>query len=272
MSLLIVHVAADEADAASDWLWSLGATAIEERPDTGELIAGFSDADQALAVRSVIEERWPTRFEEPPEESAWRDVWLAHLEPVTIGHLVVHPPWREPDPDADQMTLSIDPGRAFGSGHHASTQLAILALIDILGTESSGGSTLLDVGCGTGVLSVVGAALGSRSVLGIDLDLDVAELARSNAVANGYDEPEVRFSTESVDQLDASFDVAVANMTWGTVAPLLPAIHERCDHRLVLSGLLRPQVDVVSEVLTSAPLQTWTSGDWIAGAWAAPAP
>lgn len=269
MSLLIVHVPDTDVEAASDWLWSLGAVAIEERSSSSELVAGFADADQALAVRSVIGERWPTRFEEPPDEAEWRDVWLHHLEPVSVGPLVIHPPWREPRPELDQTALSIDPGRAFGSGHHESTQLAIRALVEIV--DATPGASVLDVGCGTGVLSVVAAARGASSVLGVDLDLDIAELARTNAEANGFEPPDVRFSDDDVADIDTTFDVVVANMTLGTVTPLLAAIHDRVDHRLILSGLLLEQVDMVAEMLTSTPLATWTDGAWIAAAWHAPA-
>lgn len=261
MALLVVHISDGESDLACDWLWSLGATAIEDRSERGELIAGFDDAEEALAVRSLIGERWPTRFEEPPDESEWRDVWLRHLEPVVVGRLIIHPPWRVPDEVAEnQIPVSVDPGQAFGSGHHESTQLAIVALGELI----QPGDSVLDVGCGTGVLSLAAAAFGARSVLGIDLDLDIVELARSNAEANGLSEDVVQFSTRDVAALTESFDVVIANMTLGTVMPLLDAMSGSTDRDLVLSGLLADQIARLDEVLRAAPQRRWASSEWTA--------
>jgi len=262
MSLLVVRVEESDIDLASDWLWTLGATAIEER--SGELIAGFPDADQALAVRSVIEERWPTRFELPPDEAEWRDVWLKHLQPVSVGPLVIHPPWITPARDA-VLPISIDPGRAFGSGHHESTQLAILALQEVL--EEVPNPTVLDVGCGTGVLAVAASALGARRVLGIDVDLDITELARTNAEANGQEPPAVQFSTEDIADVEKRYDIVVANMTIGTVSPLLADIASTARGPLILSGLLHDHLPRVNATFGRNPVHTWANGAWVAARW-----
>jgi len=262
MSLLVVRIEQSDADLASDWLWTLGANAIEER--NGELIAGFPDADQALAVRSVIEERWPTRFEVPPDESEWRDVWLQHLQPVTVGSLVIHPPWITPTP-GDSQPISIDPGRAFGSGHHESTQLAILALHEVL--QEVPNPSVLDVGCGTGVLAVAASALGARRVLGIDVDLDITELARTNAEANGQEPPAVLFTTEDIADVERRFDIVVANMTIGTVSPLLDDIATTARGPLILSGLLHEHLPRVNDVFGRNPEHTWADGAWVAARW-----
>lgn len=261
MSLLVLRVTdAADAEAASDWLWSLGALAIEERSDGPIwLIAGFSSAEAALAVRDVVGERWPTRCETAPDEAEWRDTWLAHLRPVVVDQFVIHPPWRPVDaPAAGQRTISIDPGRAFGSGHHPTTQLAI----QLIGQDEPANRRVLDVGCGSGVLSIIAAALGAESVVGLDLNLDIAELARTNAEANGFDESRIRFADEPVASLaartsdhDDPWDVVVANMTRGNLEPLLPDLVSLAGRSLILSGLLYAQAEpLIASVASSANL------------------
>lgn len=260
MSLLVVRVPAAEVEAASDWLWSVGCTAVEERAggdaDRVELTAGFPDADLALAARSLLGERWPTRFEEPPDESLWRDVWLQHLTAIEVDGFCIHPPWREAF-ETRRGPLSIDPGQAFGSGHHPTTQLAIRAL----GAMVEPGDSVLDVGCGTGILAITAAALGATDVVGIDLEPGVVELARSNAEANGQT---IEFATTPLAAIDRSFDIVVMNVTIGTQRLLIADADDCWGRALVLTGLLADQGDELVDVsagdkATSDEVDGWRS-------------
>ncbi|HAY67014.1 MAG TPA: hypothetical protein DCY82_01840, partial [Acidimicrobiaceae bacterium] len=87
MGLLVVRIEDVDLDACSDWLWQLGATAIEERPDGDRLalFVGFPDDGLALAARSILNERWPCRFESTGDESAWRDEWMKWIEPIHVA-------------------------------------------------------------------------------------------------------------------------------------------------------------------------------------------
>ena len=110
-------------------------------------------------------------------EQGWADGWRAFHHGVRVGRCWVGPPWEEPPPDA--LAVVIDPGRAFGTGAHATTRLALELLQDVEPTS------LLDVGCGSGVLSVAAAKLGFAPVTAVDIDDVALETTRANAAANG---------------------------------------------------------------------------------------
>lgn len=239
MSVLVVRVGAEEVESASDWLFQLGARAIEERIDGDEpsLIAGFTSDDAALAARSVLQERWPCRLEDTGDEREWRDEWLRYLEPIDVGGLLVHAPWHDVA-DRAGPRISIDPGRAFGSGHHPTTQLAIEALQAVVESDD----LVLDAGCGTGILSIAAARLGSGHVTGVDLDHDILAVAEANIAANGV-EDQITLSEVSLVDLTQRFDITVANIVIGDLRPLLPTLVDRTERALIVSGFLDDQLE-----------------------------
>lgn len=272
----MLAVSSGDVELAADRLWGLGAIAIEERArvadDTASsqsgaegpitLIAGFADDDAALAARSVMSERWPCRFELPPDEAEWRDVWLQHLHPVEVGPLTIHPPWHPSEAAASPtstVAISIDPGRAFGSGHHPSTQLAIVAMHQVLAP----GDAVLDVGCGTGVLAIAALALGAGSALGIDLDHDIIEVARANGDANDLGE-HLELATTPIEAVDPGFGLVVANITSRSLAPLIPDIIRTADSSIVVSGLLIDQQSYLENEFSWLAAQQWNDGEWAA--------
>ena len=110
-------------------------------------------------------------------EEGWEDRWRAFHRPVRVGPLWVGPPWEQPDGDA--IAVVIDPGRAFGTGAHATTRLCLELLVDVPR------GSLLDAGCGSGVVSIAAAKLGFEPVYAVDLDPQAVEATMRNAAANG---------------------------------------------------------------------------------------
>jgi ribosomal protein L11 methyltransferase len=155
----------------------------------------------------------------------WRDRWKAFHRPVRVGPLWIGPPWEDLPPDATAVV--IEPGRAFGTGAHPTTQLCVELLLEL-----ERGS-IVDLGCGSGVLSIAAAKLGYAPVLALDSDEHAVEATRANARANGV-ELEAQVADVVAGELPRT-DVALANITRPTLEQLAPRLG---SHLLVASGYL----------------------------------
>ena len=193
-----------------------------------EVELGDGSIELAAYAPPEAEERFWSAFgpgQARDVEEGWEDGWRRFHRPVRVGPLWIGPPWLEPD--AGTLPVVIDPGRAFGTGAHATTRLCLELLL-----ERARGS-LLDLGCGSGVLALAAVRLGFAPVVAVDTDEVAVAVARENAAAN-----RVEVEIERVDVLSDSLpetDGAVANIALGSVEMLAP----RCPGRwLVTSGYL----------------------------------
>lgn len=180
---------------------------------------GFEEGEGELAVYTDAagEERLRAAFADVstrPVEPGWEERWREFHRPVWIGPLWVGPPWEKPP--ADVVAVVVDPGRAFGTGSHPTTRLCLELLL-----EFEPGS-LLDVGCGSGVLSVAAAKLGFGPVIAIDRDSAAVEAARRNAAAN-----DVTIEVRRGDVLEAELppsDLVLANIDLASVEAVAPRL------------------------------------------------
>ena len=244
-------------ELAVDALWSLGAIAVAL--DDAGLVAGFDNEEDERAALAVLA-RWPVvRL---ADDDRWDDAWRRSLTPVTIGPLTVRPAW-ERGPG-----ITIEPGRAFGSGSHATTRLAIEALLDVV----VAGDAVLDVGTGTGVLALAAAQLGARRVLAIDISDEAITVATANVAANRRVDV-IAVSQQPLGDVEGAFDVVVANLG-GVLTPvaLAPDL-ARCTRRtLIVSGLLDENQGGLSCALVDDALRPhglepgtrWSSDGWSA--------
>ena len=245
-----VDVAADESDEAGALLFELGAQGVEQR-DATTLVRGAAGKvtlvgsfEGEAAARSAIAElpsAWSPRLEQVVGD-AWRDEWKKHFEPFGIcSGVVVRPPWRAYAAAPGERVIELEPGRAFGTGLHETTRLVAEILADR--GPSLRGTRVLDVGCGSGILSLVALALGAEAVRAVDVDPDAVAVTRENAERNGLT-MRVVADDVPVGALDDRYGTVLANIEAKTLVELAPDLAPRVapGGQLVLSGILAPAV------------------------------
>jgi ribosomal protein L11 methyltransferase len=249
-----VTVPAGEAELAADVLWGAGASAIEERPPLAAggavvLVAGPAAGADAESMLAAAADRWPAELITLDLDAAL-DAWRAHARAVRVGRLVVRPPWVDEPAAGDPGVLEVvvDPGRAFGSGAHVSTRLALAALVDLV----RGGERVLDVGCGSGVLAIAAVRLGASGAIGVDVDPAAVAAAKANARRNGVAGRVTVVEGDAAGgvALAGPYDLVVANMLAPELRAVAPAVAAGLAPGgvAVLSGLL---VEQRSDVLAA---------------------
>jgi len=173
------------------------------------------------------------------DDEDWVRRTQAQFEPMRIvDGLWIVPSWCVP-PEPSAMNIAIDPGLAFGTGSHPTTRLMLRWLVGHL----KEGESLLDYGCGSGILAIAGARLGARNVIGVDIDPQAILTASENAAKNGV---VVRFMTPDATPGQPS-DIVVANILANPLIVLAPLIMTRCADRLALSGILEDQIEEIQD-------------------------
>ena len=203
------------------------------------LLDAGTDVDELLEACARVAglDGVPAYALEKVEEQNWVQLTQSQFEPIRVsGRLWIVPSWHTaPDPDA--IVLVLDPGMAFGTGSHPTTRLCL----EWLERTVTPGVSVLDYGCGSGILAIAAARLGATDVLGVDIDPQAVTAARNNAERNGVD---VRFD-DSAAEIRGQFDLVVANILSNPLKALAPAIcsHVRPGGRLALSGILAAQAE-----------------------------
>lgn len=210
-----------------------------ERSRVVALLDTASDADELVAACAAIAglDEVPTFTQEEIAEQNWVQLTQSQFDPIRVSErLWIVPSWHEaPDPEA--VVLVLDPGMAFGTGSHPTTRLCL----EWLERSVTPGTSILDYGCGSGILAIAAAKLGADNVLGVDIDQQAVSAAISNAERNGV---LARFD-DSTKEIKGQFDIVVANILSNPLKALAPAI---CSHvcpggQLALSGILAEQAD-----------------------------
>jgi len=256
-----VEVAPEDADVASSLLFDLGATGVEERDastllksTSGKvlLVASFEareDADEA--VRLLAEESPPlTAHVEEIVGDAWRDAYKEFFKPFLLTKTItIKPPWCEVEGPHDKV-LELEPGRAFGTGLHASTALVAKVVEDA--SADLAGKELLDAGTGSGILALVALLSGASRVVAFDVDADVIPLVLENAERNGLRAKLEAFAGTISDVKD-EFPWVLANIEARVLDPLADEIVAKLAPKghLVLSGILAVEETRMIERYTS---------------------
>lgn len=251
----------DEVDPASLAVVPVivkGYLALDDRADEARLAV-----DAALGHLNVI---WPIGELATKEvhEQDWAEAWKAHFHTHRVGHrFVIRPPWQPFSPAPNDVVIDLDPGMAFGTGLHPTTQMCLRAVE----REVWAGARVLDVGTGSGILSIAAAKLGAR-VVALDTDPVAVRVATENVTVNDV-APFVQVDAGSLPRAFAEpFDLIVANIIARVIgdmaAHFAPALTP--DGILITSGIIDTRADEVAERLRSAGwrhLECLRQGDWV---------
>jgi len=249
----------------------------EEETSTGlRCRVFFETPDKAALVAKQARERWaqsePEISEQEPEN--WALAWKDFFVPVACGErFEVLPPWLK-DSGSPQLTpIVIEPKMAFGTGHHATTSLCLAALSDLFGNAASSKGCFLDLGTGSGILSIALAMLGHHGK-GLDIDPEAIACARENAEANKVAAP-IDFAVGSLELLEEKeqFDIVVANILSGPLIEMAPRLRRavRSGGSLILSGILGEQAQSVINAYKACGLgepELRPEDEWVALVWA----
>jgi ribosomal protein L11 methyltransferase len=201
----------------------------------------------------------------PVDDAQWMDGWKAHYAPQRIGRLLIVPTWLDEPSSEGEVALRLDPGMAFGTGLHPTTRGCLTLLQDLAPMPSR----LLDVGCGSGVLSLAALRLGAERAVCLDTDPIAVEATRANAAANSLaDRVEVRLGTLPLQPPGAPFPLLLANLVATVLVDLAVPLsnHVQLGGTLLASGIIEPRVGEVTDALAAAGFVERSrqhDGEWI---------
>jgi len=257
----------ETSEKYSDWLSACGAQAVTfiDAQDTpiyeplpgdeviywhNTVVMGLFDAshdmDKTITyLKSIHPDKNEMAYKlEQLEDKDWEREWMDNFHPMKFGErLWICPSWCEvPDPEA--VNVMLDPGLAFGTGTHPTTALCLTWLdgLDLVG------KTVVDFGCGSGILSLAALKLGAKKVIGIDIDPQALQASKANAERNGVEDRLALFLPK--DQPIFKADVVVANILAGPLRELAPTIIEFVapNGHLALSGVLEEQANILQNI------------------------
>ena len=253
-----------KVEIASAQLFELGCCGVveEDISDRVRLTAYFETIQNKAEIEQALMP-CECRFEQVPDTD-WTLAWRSFFQPVyPTPRMAICPPWdMVPDPPGG-FTIAIDPQMAFGTGHHETTRLALLGLEK----KIMSGDRVLDVGTGSGILSIAAVKLGASEVMAVDIEADAIENARANCILNGVD-TKVVLGQYSVDRVSGVFDVGVANIISSILLPIIPELAKRLQSGgyAILGGILDREREAFCTALDRANLvldEMLEDGEWL---------
>lgn len=267
-----VRVRPEQLELAQLRLWELGATGLEERdqttivrepdPSGTVVIAAFPDEASARYALREIRGEYEADIIYVPQED-WATEWRRGFGAQRIGErLLLHPSWEPAPSKPGDVVLTIDPENAFGSGDHETTRL----VLQVLDQRVTGGERVLDVGCGSGVLSIAALRLGAASARATDIEEDAVVVAKRNAELNGVS-ASIQVSTQPLAEIDGVYDIVLANIETRVLVNMPKDLQARMAPAgvLILSGILRGERDALLAVYAAMKLEACLEeGEWCA--------
>jgi ribosomal protein L11 methyltransferase len=232
---------------------------IEEGNNPAEAVSFISDRLTAEKIAFRIET-------DGCSEEDWADKWKAFFKPTAVGErLFVRPIWIDDYDSGDRAVLNIEPGAAFGTGTHDTTRLCLETLDKII----KDGDTVLDIGCGSGILAIASMLLGATEGFGVDIDELAVKTAKENGKMNGLDEPELKFVCgDLADKVTKQYDVVVANIVADIIILFSTQVRAfmKQGAKFIASGIIDTRADEVVTALQNAGLklvERIEQGGWV---------
>ncbi len=195
------------------------------------------------------------------QDEDWENNWKQYYQPLPIGErLLVVPQWLSPENEEGRLPVRLDPGMIFGTGAHASTQMCMMALEQAV----HGGETVLDLGSGSGILSITALLLGAKTAVGVDIDPKAEDIARENAAINGLGADRFTAVTGDVigdrammDRLESGYDLVLANIVADVIIPLSPVVPHflKPSSLFLCSGILEQRLPEVRAAIEGAGME-----------------
>jgi len=243
----------------------------ESRPEVRVYVTQNEVGEEKIARIRAIDFGFNVEFSlETMNEEDWAESWKQYFKPIFVGEkIIICPEWEQPPENTDRIVFRINPGMSFGTGSHETTRLCIAQLERFVTPDA----TVLDLGCGSGILSVIACLLGAKSALGIDIDPNSAKIAKENAAMNAV--PNERYNAVAGNVLDEDFaanlpryDIVVANIISDIIIKIAaPARNLIAENGVfIVSGVILERLDEVREALESAGFEiknVETEKDWV---------
>ena len=176
----------------------------------------------------------------------WLNNWKQYFQPSPVGEkLLIRPTWRKNFDPKDRIVINLDPGLAFGTGTHETTRLCLEVLEKIVKEDT----TVLDVGCGSGILGIAYLLLGGKSAVGVDIDPMAVKTAKENAVLNNVEDKFTAIEGNFTEKVSGKFDIVVANIVADAIIFLSQGVKTfmKEDSVYIMSGIIDTRVDEVIE-------------------------
>ena len=244
---------------------------VEDSPEGAELLAQVDVGLAAIRTRDAEGAfgRCVTELASIRRED-WENNWKQYFKPFAVGEkFIIKPSWETCDNPDGRIVLEIDPSSSFGTGTHNTTQLCICELERLV----KPGDRLLDMGCGSGILSVAARLLGASDIGAADIDPNAVNIARENAEKNGFELTtyvgDVTGDAALDEQIGGGYDIIVANIVADVIMGMQEILKRKLkdDGTLIVSGIIAPRADEVQESLLGAGFvlrNRQQSGDWVA--------
>lgn len=214
---------------------------IAEEENAFEAVAFLRERLRAEGIDAKVEKT-------SVNDKEWAENWKKYFKPTEIGkRLAICPSWENYDNRENRKILKIDPGAAFGTGTHATTSMCL----EVLDEYIEGGETILDVGCGSGILSIAGVLLGAKNAIGVDIDAQSVKVSRENAEMNDLSGKTEYICGNLTDKVDGKFSVVCANIVADVIISLCDGIDKYMeeDALFICSGIIDLRADEVKAVL-----------------------